>query len=123
MPSKPQIVAQNFYANLLGEINLRVDAINHCTIGLSGLAPPFAPRACPWHEQGAARSVSAALDPRFRGCQEIRRCPADLSFRRSRESGNPGVSVTYPGPPLLRGRRLERAADLNTLFRGGDEKG
>jgi hypothetical protein len=25
----------------LGEINLRVAAINHCTQGLSGLAPPF----------------------------------------------------------------------------------
>jgi hypothetical protein len=46
MPSKSQIAAQNLYANLLGEINLRVDAINHCTTGLSGLAPPFVKDFC-----------------------------------------------------------------------------
>src|SRR5215471_7321337 len=64
------------------------------------------------------------MDPGFRGCQEIRRYPADLSFRRSRESGNPGVSVTCPGPPLSRGRRLERATDLITAsFAGKAGKG
>lgn len=46
MVSKSQIAAQNVYANILGEINLRVDAINHCTTGLSGLAPPFIKDFC-----------------------------------------------------------------------------
>jgi hypothetical protein len=64
-------------------------------------------------------SQGQALGARFRGCQEIRRCPTDLSVRRSRASGNPGVSVTCPGPPLSRGRRLERAANLITASLAG----
>jgi hypothetical protein len=46
MPTKAQIAAQSLYANVLGEINLRVAAINHCTQGLSGLAPPFVKDFC-----------------------------------------------------------------------------
>src|SRR6516164_9737328 len=42
-----------------------------------------------------------------------------LLFRRSRESGNPGISVTCPGPPLSRGRRLEKAANLVTPAKAG----
>jgi hypothetical protein len=46
MPSESQIAAQTIYANILGEINLRVDAINHCVTGFSGLAPPFVKDMC-----------------------------------------------------------------------------
>ncbi|MGO9719305.1 MAG: hypothetical protein ACLPIG_14395 [Methylocella sp.] len=41
MPTPAQLEAQNNYAAILQEINMRVDAINHCTLGLSGLLPPF----------------------------------------------------------------------------------
>jgi hypothetical protein len=46
MPAKAQIDAQRLYANLLEEIKLRIDAINHCTLGLSGLASPFIKDFC-----------------------------------------------------------------------------
>ncbi len=46
MPTKAQIHAQDLYANLLAEINFRVAAINHCTTGASGLAPPFVKDFC-----------------------------------------------------------------------------
>jgi len=46
MPTKSQIEAQKLYANLLEEVNLRIAAINHCTIGRSGLAPPFVKDFC-----------------------------------------------------------------------------
>jgi hypothetical protein len=46
VPTKSQIEAQNLYANLLAEVNLRIAAINHCTLGLSGLAPPFVKDFC-----------------------------------------------------------------------------
>lgn len=35
MPSESQIAAQTVYANILGEINLRVDAISHCVTDFS----------------------------------------------------------------------------------------
>jgi hypothetical protein len=38
MPTKAQGEAQKIYANLLGEINLRIASINHCTLGQSGAA-------------------------------------------------------------------------------------
>lgn len=46
MPSKLQVAALNDYAGILGEINLRVGAINHCTVGHSGLSPPFVKDFC-----------------------------------------------------------------------------
>jgi len=41
MPTPAQIEAQNNYAAILQEINMRVDAINHCALGSSRLQPPF----------------------------------------------------------------------------------
>lgn len=41
MPTLAQIDAQNTYVNILEEIKLRIGSINHCTSGLSGIAPPF----------------------------------------------------------------------------------
>jgi hypothetical protein len=46
MPTKEQIAAQGLYANILEEIKLRISAINHCTLGRSGLAPPFVKDFC-----------------------------------------------------------------------------
>lgn len=46
MPTKAQLEAQKVYANLLEEIKLRIASINHCTLGLSGLAPPFVKDFC-----------------------------------------------------------------------------
>src|ERR1700731_861855 len=46
MPIKAQIAAQSLYANVLGEVNFRVAAINQCTLGQSGLAPPFVKDFC-----------------------------------------------------------------------------
>ena len=46
MPSQAQLDAQKLYADLLGELNLRVDAINRCSSGLTGLAPPFVKDFC-----------------------------------------------------------------------------
>ena len=46
MPSESQIAAQAIYANVLEEIKLRIAAINHCTLGLSGIAPPFVKDFC-----------------------------------------------------------------------------
>src|SRR5271166_221952 len=44
MPS--QIEAQKNYAAILQEINMRVDAINHCALGGSRLLPPFVVEFC-----------------------------------------------------------------------------
>jgi hypothetical protein len=41
MPTPNQVDAQTTYANILEEIKLRIAATNHCTSGLSGIAPPF----------------------------------------------------------------------------------
>ncbi len=46
MPAQDQISSLNLYANLLEEIKLRIDSINHCTLGLSGFAPPFVKDYC-----------------------------------------------------------------------------
>jgi hypothetical protein len=46
MPTEPQIAAQNTYANILEEIKLRSTKINHCTLGFSGLEPPFVKEFC-----------------------------------------------------------------------------
>lgn len=46
MPSKGRIEAQTLYANILEEIKLRIANINHCTMGFSGLTPPFVKEVC-----------------------------------------------------------------------------
>jgi hypothetical protein len=46
MPTQSQIEAQKLYANVLEEIKLRIAAIDHCTLGFSGIAPPFVKDFC-----------------------------------------------------------------------------
>jgi hypothetical protein len=41
VPTKSLIKAQKGYSEILEEIKLRIDAVNQCTSGLAGLAPPF----------------------------------------------------------------------------------
>ena len=50
-------------------------------------------------------------------CSVIR--PQDFPRTALRESGNPGISITCPGPPLSRGRRLENASNLITASCAG----
>ena len=46
MPTPVQVEAQNNYAAISEEINIRVDAINHCALGQSRLPPPFVVEFC-----------------------------------------------------------------------------
>jgi hypothetical protein len=46
MPTKDRIDAQNLYANILEEIKWRIAAIDHCTVGHSGLLPHFIKEFC-----------------------------------------------------------------------------
>jgi putative endonuclease len=59
---------------------------------------------------------------RERGCKEIGNSFESVLFRRSRASGNLGISVTCPGPPLFAGATIGecRQFDYNR-FRGGDD--
>ena len=66
--------------------------------------------------------------PGERACNQIGAGVPSPLFRRSRESGNLGISVTCPlfmpgagsGPPLSRGRRREKAANLTTASLAGE---
>src|SRR5262249_52740632 len=72
---------------------------------------------------GSRRHSSLALDPRLRGCNQINAGASGQFVRRSRASGNPGISVTCPGPPLSRGRRSFGGAwNWITPFLGGVTK-
>jgi hypothetical protein len=42
----PTTDAPTLYANILEEIKLRIAAVDHCTLGRSGLAPPFVKEFC-----------------------------------------------------------------------------
>ncbi len=70
------------------------------------------------------RWVPSALSrrPRESGCQEIRRSPADLWFRRSREKREPRGFSHLPWAPAFRGGDdWERAADLITASKAGTQ--
>jgi hypothetical protein len=74
-------------------------------VGTVSAAPLFKPGA------GSGRRLW-----RLSGYPPVSRRSLGSSFPRKR---NPGVSVTCPGPPLSRGRRLERAGDLITASSAG----
>jgi hypothetical protein len=63
--------------------------------------------------------------PGLRACNQISAGVPSLLFRRSRESGNLGISVTCPGPPLSRGRRTWVCVELDyaLLRREDTERG
>src|SRR5438477_11263366 len=54
-----------------------------------------------------------------RACNQINGGAPRRSVRRSRASGNPGISVTCPAPPLSRGRRIRAGAQLDDRLEGG----
>jgi hypothetical protein len=65
MPTKAQVEAQNVYANLLEEINLRIASINHCTLGHSGLAAPFVKDFCYLQIRMICELVALSVIPSF----------------------------------------------------------
>jgi hypothetical protein len=85
-------------------------------------ASPSRGQACPadGRPEDKLRPVPmAGLDPGLRSRNPIGCLPKRSLSRRSRASGNPGISVTCSGPPLSRGRRVGLVADLITASRAG----
>ena len=83
---------------------------------MRGRVSNHAQRCC----SGSSLGPIDFLTPGFEAVRKLELTTKRALLRRSRASGNPGISVTCPlGPRLRGGRRLEEAANLITASFAG----